>query len=448
MAELNTEDQPAVPPRQHTVVPMEDPGPRVREFLENSLEKVHDSLERKITEYHTAVERAICNSSPYIQADNSQASSSSGTLVTALWSLLEPKEERTLREFQEDPVGEVERRLSTLGEQLKTLSADKKKVEDDIGSYKARLATTRKEATEAKVAIQRLSEHNSKYREIILRGSSDDREIPDDKIHGQFVELRVLIQRIVHRHYAVQGHKKLTGHNNPWFEGQKKFRDVLKSLASEPLQRFGMRAKIFEFVDRDLISTRSFGVSKSEHSLKDFEEALDCSKAGMLQPNHLRKRELIGLRPAVSHSDLAEWRSRTIECGALLGEKSKWPGETCQDVLDFMDPYVSAATVGSAVSLDLLNKSMRELCDKAYSLSVLLRRSKKATFQTWAVKNDTIVTAPIEAKVSCQEFDGPAKAEILGSRVAMTIFGGLVKIPEDTSDGQIVLEKSHVVCRT
>lgn len=82
MAELNTEDQPAVPPRQHTVVPMEDPGPRVREFLENSLEKVHDSLERKITEYHTAVERAICNSSPYIQADNSQASSSSGVSMT------------------------------------------------------------------------------------------------------------------------------------------------------------------------------------------------------------------------------------------------------------------------------------------------------------------------------------------------------------------------------
>ncbi|KAL8758203.1 MAG: hypothetical protein Q9199_001666 [Rusavskia elegans] len=235
MAELNTEDPPAVPPRQHTVVPMEDPIPRLREFFEGSLEK---------------------------------------TLVTTLWSLLEPKEERSLQEFREDPVGEVERRLSALKEQLKILSADKKQVEDDIGSYKARLATTRKEAAEAKV-------------------------------------------RIVHRHYAVQGHKKLTGHNNPWFEGQKKFRDLLKSLGPEPLQRFGMRAKIFEFVNRDLISTRSFGVSKSEHNLKDFEEALVCSKA-------------------VSHSDLAEWRSRTIECGALLGEKSKGPGETCQDVLDFM----------------------------------------------------------------------------------------------------------------
>ncbi len=116
-------------------------------------------------------------------------------------------------------------------------------------------------------------------------------------------------------------------------------------------------------------------------------------------------------------------------------------------MLDFMDPYVSATTVASAMSLDLLKKSMGELCDKAYSLSLLLRRSKKATFQIWSAKAENVVTSLVEAHVSCQEFDGPAKAEILGSRVVMTIFGGLVKVPEDTTSGQIVLERSHVVCR-
>lgn len=150
----------------------------------------------------------------------------------------------------------------------------------------------------------------------------------------------------------------------------------------------------------------------------------------------------------MSHADLAEWRSRTIESGASLGEKSKWPGETCQDILDFMDPHISATTVGSDVRFDLLEKSMRELCDKAYSLSVLLRRSKKATFKISVMKDDTLVTAPVEAKVSCQAFDGPSKPGILGSRVAMTIFGGLLKIPVDSSDEQVDLEKSHVVCRT
>ena len=174
---------------------------------------------------------------------------------------------------------------------MQTLSADKKKAEDEIGSYKARLATTRKEATEAKMANQRLLEHNSKYREIILRGSSDEGEIPDDKIHDLFVELRVLIQGIVHRYYAVQGHKKLTSHNNPWFDSQKRFRDMLKGLTSEQMQRFCMRGKIFEMINRYLISAHSFGVSKSEHDLRDFEISLEGSKAGRFPPkHHLRKR--------------------------------------------------------------------------------------------------------------------------------------------------------------
>ncbi|KAI4227922.1 MAG: hypothetical protein LQ349_006634 [Xanthoria aureola] len=202
---------------------------------------------------------------------------------------------------------------------------------------------------------------------------------------------------------------------------------MLKGLTSEQMQKFCMRGKIFEMINRELISARSFGVSQSEHDLKDFEISLEGSKA-------------------LSHSALAEWRSRTIECGASLGEKSKGPGETSKDVLDFMDPYVSATTVASAVSLDLLKKTMGELCDKAYSLSLLLRRSKKATFQIWTAKAENVVTGPVEANVSCQEFDGPAKAEILGSRAVMTIFGGLVKVPGDTAGGQIVLERSHVVC--
>ena len=71
------EEPPAVPPRNSTVVPMEESAPQVREFFENRLQKVHDSLERRITECHTAVERITGNISPYIQMDKTQASCSS-----------------------------------------------------------------------------------------------------------------------------------------------------------------------------------------------------------------------------------------------------------------------------------------------------------------------------------------------------------------------------------
>ena len=71
------EEPPAVPPRNSTVVPMEEPAPPAREFFQNSLQRVHDSLERRIIECHTAVERGTCSIGPYIQMDSSQTSSNS-----------------------------------------------------------------------------------------------------------------------------------------------------------------------------------------------------------------------------------------------------------------------------------------------------------------------------------------------------------------------------------
>ncbi|KAL8636756.1 MAG: hypothetical protein Q9226_009214, partial [Calogaya cf. arnoldii] len=237
------------------------------------------------------------------------------------------------------------------------------------------LTASRKETSDLKVVNRKLSEQNSKFRSIILQGISDDSEVPDDKIHVQFVELRDIVERIVRRHYAFQGLPKLASHNNPWFEEQKRFRDSLKSLGSETLQQFYMRGQIFDFVNSGLIEARSFGIGDLENELKDFEKAVDRCRT-------------------VSPADLAEWRSRTIECGASLGERSRWPGRTCRDILDFMEPYVC----GSAASNEQLGKTMRELCDKAYSLSLLMRRYKKATFQTSIMKDDTMVTAPVEAK--------------------------------------------------
>ncbi|KAL8748041.1 MAG: hypothetical protein Q9184_007520 [Pyrenodesmia sp. 2 TL-2023] len=166
--------------------------------------------------------------------------------------------------------------MPTLGVMVMTLTADKKKFEDDISSYKAGLVITRKEATEARFLIQKLSEQNSKYRGIILKGSSDKTEIADNDIHSQSVKIRDLVQCIVHRYYAVQGDRKLASYNDPYFEDQQRFRDMLKGLASDSLQKFCLWGRIFGMVHSGLVS-RQF-----EHGLKDSEEALDCSEAGTL----------------------------------------------------------------------------------------------------------------------------------------------------------------------
>ena len=89
--------------------------------------------------------------------------------------------------------------------------------------------------------------------------------------------------------------------------------------------------------------------------------------------------------------------------------------------------------------------SMLELCEKAYRLSVLMRRNGRALFEVETFEPYTNVTPSMEARLVCQHFDGPSQ-DITGSKVWMTIFGALTKTPDVSSDEKLIIEKSHVVC--
>ncbi|KAL8946547.1 MAG: hypothetical protein Q9222_007074 [Ikaeria aurantiellina] len=383
------EDTPPLPPRKHSMVSLESHASQgiPKEYLDESLRQLGNSIVR---ENNSLVERVLQGNPPSLRTDSGQ----------------EPN--------------------VALEEQNGKLSAEKATVDEQLNNTNAQLTTSRRELLEARATVRKLTDNNTKYREIILKGSSDNKEIPDAEIHSRFVGLRDIVQRIIHKHYSAQGQIKLSKTNNPYFEDQKLFREELASL-SEPLQRFAMRAKVFDILDDRLISARTFGIGDYEKSLMRFERALNSSKS-------------------VSQIDLADWRSRTIECGAWLEEKSQWPGDTCHEILERMDPHLSVVTSSSAVLKEQLIKSMRDLCDRAYDLSIMMRKSKKAGFATSTMKKDTIVTTAWETKFSCQAYDGPLHSDILGSRVSIIVFDGLVKLGDNPSEEPVTLEKPHVVC--
>lgn len=192
-------------------------------------------------------------------------------VIKELWTLLDPLGSKGFVEFAADPVNEVRQRLSILEEERDTLKAEKKSLEDERND-------ARKLSVEAKASIGKLKEQNAKYRNIIIKSGGDSTEVPDDKIHSQFVELRELTQRIVHKYFSAHGQIKLSRHNNPYFEDQKLFRDDLAHSASESLQRFMMRAKIFAFINDRLLSGNSFGIGELEECLTDFENELISRK--------------------------------------------------------------------------------------------------------------------------------------------------------------------------
>jgi hypothetical protein len=98
------------------------------------------------------------------------------------------------------------------------------------------------------------------------------------------------------------------------------------------------------------------------------------------------------------------------------------------------------------VSTELLDRTVGELCSKAYDLSEQLRRKKKANYRIDKIRDGTMVTSAVEAKISPQAFEGPPSS-IQGSKVVVTIFGALTKTVEGLADERLVLEKAHVVCR-
>jgi hypothetical protein len=202
------------------------------------------------------------------------------TVIAQLWSVLGQPNQGRLENANGNPVDEVQQRLEGLRLENETLMAKKNSLEEGQRALTEQLARCRQQGLElqdANAQIQKLREQSSKYRSIITKSGNDNTELSDEKAQTILVELRDLIQRIVHRHYSAQGQMRVVKVNNRLAEDQLKFRDELNRLASESLQRFHMRAKIFDILDCDLLSIETFGAGEYEENLGRFEMAIAAS---------------------------------------------------------------------------------------------------------------------------------------------------------------------------
>ncbi|KAI4202010.1 MAG: hypothetical protein LQ350_002915 [Teloschistes chrysophthalmus] len=140
----------------------------------------------------------------------------------------------SLRDFTQDPVREVKQRLSALENERDGLAVERRTLEEQLSRANIHATAsheTNKELAELKIQNRQISELNSK-------------------------------------------------HNNPNFEDQKLFREDLTGFPTESLQRFCLRAKLFELLDARLLSAQNFGIGESEKTLGKFERALHACRSG------------------------------------------------------------------------------------------------------------------------------------------------------------------------
>lgn len=408
-----------------------------------ALERLHQALRSDMHQNFVMLESAIREQAPGKQRASAESNDVLQTAATSLWSSLGFKNSSRAEALPDHTFDSIRLEIQRLKEKNETLVAEKASLEEEFNRNLTSLTQRGKELQEANQRVRGLQDQSSKYRSIILKIGKDETEIRDDVVHTQFVELRDIIQRIVHSHYSVKDMKPPKLSHDAIAQEQRQFREALTARSSEALQRFLMRAKIFELLDRWLLSACTFGLKSFEQWLGDFEKAVMSTNRG-------RQSSVLPAHTSLTHSsvsqtDMAEWRSRTIGCSAVLDETSKWPDRTVEDILNFMKPQTNLAS-RAGDGRRTLERRMEDLCDKAYELSLLFRRSKKAHFKVVAMNHMTI-TEGVEAMVNPQAFEGPSSPTVLGSTITMTVFGALSKSSDEVSKERIYLEKAQVVCR-
>ena len=136
-----------------------------------------------------------------------------------------------------------------------------------------------------------------------------------------------------------------------------------------------------------------------------------------------------------------------MKCAGLLQEQSQTPcerpGHTADKIWDFMEPIVQ--TVANNDVKKELRDRLRNLCNSAFELMMLLRRCKdiySIEMPGIGFKANLRDVELMDRESGDMESSGPD-----GGIVACALSGTLVKFSEQNPGKRIVLEKARVVVK-
>lgn len=215
-----------------------------------------------------------------------------------------------------------------------------------------------------------------------------------------------------------------------------------------------MQAMMFDILFDKVLTRPCFGLNdETEQRLGEFETALYDSDQGkyMYVQNH--KSIMCKSNLALAQSAKIDlWKKTTIECAGLLRRENLRPARTAEFSRGYMSPLLASqpekVPQGASHPTEQYDKSVLQLCEDAYKLSLLMR-SCNASYRVEKLEKGRIVDEHLESEIVCQAFEDGEDGEdgnVRGSKIAFTIFGALVKTPDLDLEKQHVLEKAHVIC--
>ncbi|KAI9792788.1 MAG: hypothetical protein M1816_001520 [Peltula sp. TS41687] len=294
---------------------------------------------------------------------------------------------------------------SSEGNEMDRLKAENQHLKEEQDHTIAALTEANKKSIESREELDKL-------RVIMWNSVQHESGLYDDDVITMFSNLKYSIFLVVKRHYSKR-------RQNRWWQLEP------QDLSPENSELW-TRAYIAEFLYDAFFGSncRLFGVDdeKAEGVMADFEERL-CQNG------------------KVKEVDIFEWRIRTTSLAPMLGlpPRSSNPRIT-QAAASISRQLDDVCHIDTAGRPDLAGNSIKKICEGAYKIALLFRRSKAK--YAWEQRADlsSLVAADVDPlRCTYPGFD------IKSSKPIRVIFGAVKKF---TTFGGHVFADPYVLCRS
>ncbi|KAH7158429.1 hypothetical protein DER46DRAFT_685547 [Fusarium sp. MPI-SDFR-AT-0072] len=285
-----------------------------------------------------------------------------------------------------------------------------------------------------KLEVQKLRAKEQSLRDFMHESDSYP-EVSEHEVVSAFVGLRQKVQKLVSsRMYRIEGKQLFTG--SKAFTVSKDLSSLWKK-ATQANRKLILRSLVYQRLANEILAYEFFGIVEPK-----LEDGVVSSKTENVVTG-LSHFERFLVKNDVSNDIVTKWRLSTMKSIEAIGmAKGPFGKVLAEQMYDDFAPFI----VDEATREDKarLLEGFMELCDEAYALRLLMRKSKN----NYQCRSLTL-GIPVEGNDRWADVFGELEGTQSGrNTVVLTLFGVLVAQTGNSRNDIRILEKAQIIVRS
>ncbi|KAF4503345.1 phage C domain containing protein [Fusarium agapanthi] len=312
-------------------------------------------------------------------------------------------------------------------------TAQLQKADFEIQRKEATIRQLRAELDAHKLEMQKLRAKEQSLRDFMHESDSYP-EVSEHEVVSAFVGLRQKVQKLVSsRMYRMEGKQLCT--ESKTFIVSKDLSDVWNN-ATQANRKLMLRSFVYQRLADEILAYEFFGILESKS-----EDDVAYSKTDNVFTG-LSHFERFLVKNEVSNDIVTKWRLSTMKSIEAIGmAKGPFGKALARQMYDDFAPFI--VDEATREDKEKLLEGFMELCDKAYFLRLLMRKSKN-NYQC----RSSSLGIPVEGSDHWADVFGELEGTRSGrNTVVLTLFGVLVAQPGNCTNELRILEKAQIIVR-